>query len=161
MRCPNCRAEMTTKKGNYLYTESGLNNVTLHNIEIRNCQKCGEKVASIPKIEELHRVIAVAIIKKKGRLSKDEIRYLRKYLGWSGVDFSEHMGVTPETISRWENGKEPMGPAAEKLLRLIIAYNYPVNDYTLDMLREVTQERIKQSRFEIAAETNGWCAKAA
>lgn len=161
MKCPNCRVEMVTRNGNYLYTESGLHHITLHNVEIRNCKKCGEQTVSIPKIEELHRVIAFAIIKKKDRLTANEIRYLRKYLGWSGKDFAEHMGVTPETVSRWETGKESMGPVADRLLRLILVQNKPVESYSLDLLREVNQEGQKQSRFEITADTNGWHAKAA
>jgi len=161
MKCPICRSEMVTRKGNYLYTESGLNHITLHNVEIRNCKKCGEQTVSIPKIEELHRVIAFAVIKKKERLSAEEIRFLRKYLGWSGKDFAEHMGVAPETVSRWENDRESMGPVADRLLRLIIAQQKPVDSYSLELLREVKNENQKQSRFEIIADAAGWSAKAA
>jgi len=152
---------MVAQKGSYLYTESGLRNITLRNIELHNCKKCGEKVASIPKIEELHSVIAGAIIKKKVRLSANEIRFLRKYLGWSGKDFAEHMGVAHETVSRWENGKESMGPSADRLLRLMLHFNKPVDDYSLDLLREVTHASARQSRFEIAVNTTGWQARAA
>lgn len=161
MKCPNCRSEIVSKKGNYLYTESGLHYITLQNVDICNCSKCGEQTVSIPKIEELHRVIAFAIIKKKERLSADEIRFLRKYLGWSGKDFAEHMGVTPETVSRWENDKEPMGPIADRLLRLMLAHQKPVDRYSLELLREVTHDSRKQSRFEIIADVAGWRAKAA
>ncbi|MDQ7797886.1 MAG: type II toxin-antitoxin system MqsA family antitoxin [Candidatus Edwardsbacteria bacterium] len=161
MKCPSCRSEMVKRKGNYLYTESGLNRITLNNVEICNCKKCGEQTVSIPKIEELHRVIAFAVIKKKERLSAEEIRFLRKYLGWSGKDFAEYMGVAPETVSRWENDKESMGPVADRLLRLIIAQQKPVDSYSLELLREVKNENQKQSRFEIIADAAGWSAKAA
>lgn len=57
--------------------------------------------------------MAYAIIVKKERLSAKVARFLRKYLGWSGKDFAEHMGATPETVSRWENDKEFMGPEAD------------------------------------------------
>ena len=161
MKCPNCRGEMTSKKGNYLYEESGLRYVTLQNVVVSNCGQCGEQTVAIPKIEELHRVIAQAIIKKKERLSAEEARFLRKCLGWSGKDFAEHMGVTQETVSRWENGKEPMGPVADRLLRLILAQQQPVDSYSVDLLREVGQANKKQSRMEIIADTAGWRVKAA
>ena len=71
----------------------------------------------IPKIEKLHRTIAMAIVGKKTRLTAEEIRFRRKYLGWSGADFARHMGVTPESISRWENEKERMNPVGRAARR--------------------------------------------
>ncbi|MGQ0732251.1 MAG: helix-turn-helix domain-containing protein [Acidobacteriota bacterium] len=35
-----------------------------------------------------------------------EIRFLRKQLGLSGIDLAMHLGATPESVSRWENGIE-------------------------------------------------------
>jgi DNA-binding transcriptional regulator YiaG len=65
----------------------------------------------------LNEVLAKAIAKKPHRLTPGEIRFLRKYLGWSGKDFAQFMGVTPETVSRWENGAGRIGETAERFLR--------------------------------------------
>jgi hypothetical protein len=46
------------------------------------------------------------VIHKPARLSGSEVRYLRKYLGWSGADFAGHVGVDPSTVSNWETDKE-------------------------------------------------------
>ena len=43
--------------------------------------------------------------RKKRRLAPEEIKFLRKSLGWAGVDFAKHMGATPETVSRWETAR--------------------------------------------------------
>jgi len=40
----------------------------------------------------------------------------------SAKEFAECLEVSQETVSRWENDKAPMGPANEKLLRLMTAY---------------------------------------
>jgi DNA-binding transcriptional regulator YiaG len=45
----------------------------------------------------------------------EEVRFLRKSLGWSGSDFAKHMGVAEETVSRWENDAAPIGPQADRL----------------------------------------------
>jgi DNA-binding transcriptional regulator YiaG len=39
--------------------------------------------------------IAHAVIAKRERLTPAEIRFLRKFLGWSGADFAAHVGTTP------------------------------------------------------------------
>ena len=55
-----------------------------------------------------------------------EIRFLRKYLGWSTADFASRMGTARETVSRWESGAVPMGSQADRLLRLLVATAAPV-----------------------------------
>ncbi len=91
----------------------------------------------IPKIEQLHRAIALAVVSKRPRLTAHEVRFLRKYLGWSGADFAKHMGVTPESVSRWENEREQMSPVADRLLRLMVVTRAPVSEYPLDSLAEL------------------------
>src|SRR5687767_12141989 len=93
MKCPVCRSELKSRRESHRYTESGLPNVTLADVEVRHCAKCGEHLVSIPRIEELHRVLALELIRQKSRLTGDEVRFLRKYLGWSAIDFARHIGV--------------------------------------------------------------------
>ena len=134
MKCLQCGAAIKRKRENYRYTASGLPSVTLRGVEVRRCPACGETEVVIPAIEELHRVIAGALIRKRARLAPPEIRFLRKVLGWSGTDFAKHMGATPETVSRWEHGHAPIGSAADRLLRLLVATEAPVDHYPVDVL---------------------------
>ena len=116
MKCTECGTTMKTQRENYRYDESGLKKVTLVGIEVSRCPRCGNYEVSIPHMEDLHRLIARAVIEKTTRLTSEEVRFLRKSLGWSGVDFARNMGVTEETVSRWENGAVPIGPQADRLL---------------------------------------------
>ena len=147
MKCVACGAKMKSKRENYRYEASGLSSVTLEGVEVARCPGCGETEVAIPAIEELHRVIAGALIRKRGRLAHAEIRFLRKYLGWSGADFARHMGTTPETVSRWEHGTTPMGGSADRLLRLLVATKAPMSDYRVDVLAEIgADDRRSRSR---------------
>lgn len=137
MTCEVCGAKMKARRENYRYDASGLPYVTVKGVEVRRCVGCGEIEVAIPAIEGLHRAIAAALIRKRTRLAPAEIRFLRKYLGWSGSDFARHMGTTPETVSRWEHGAAPMGTAADRLLRLMVAREAPVSDYTVDVLAQI------------------------
>ena len=143
MTCTVCGGQMRARRENYRYDASGLPYVTLQGLEVRRCPKCGETEVAIPAIEQLHRAIAGALIRKRARLSPAEIKYLRKSLGWSGVDFAQRVGSTPETVSRWEHGKMPMGLAAERLLRLMVATEAAVSDYTVDVLAQVAADHRK------------------
>jgi putative zinc finger/helix-turn-helix YgiT family protein len=135
MKCVNCGHAMTSTRGTHRYTESGLSNVTLANIEIRTCQQCGERRVVVPKMDLLHRMIATALIRANRPFAPDEIRFLRKWLGLSSLDFALIMGVRPETVSRWENGKYPFTPTADRLLRLLVSNQEPMERYPIDLLK--------------------------
>jgi putative zinc finger/helix-turn-helix YgiT family protein len=162
MKCLSCGAGMKTTRENVRYDSSGLPNVTLRNVEVSRCPRCGEEEIAIPRIEDLHRAIAEALIAKPSRLDAAEVRYLRKYLGWSGADFAAHMGTTRETVSRWEHGTAQVGPQADRLLRLMVATKTPVSEYSLDTLKAISTEKPARSfRLGMTVEQDGWHAEAA
>lgn len=68
----------------------------------------------------MHELIAEIIAYKKHRLLPEEIRFLRVHLGFSSKAFAEFIGVTPETITRWEKGKLDIKETSEKFLRVLI-----------------------------------------
>ncbi len=156
MKCLTCGAQMKTRRENYRYVASGLPSVTLEGIEVSRCPKCGETEVAIPAIEDLHRVIASALIRKRSRFAPAEIRFLRKFLGWSGADFARHMGTTQETVSRWEHGTMPMGSAADRLLRLMVASSAPVSDYTVDVLAQIAADDRKPRPVHLGLSRNQW-----
>jgi putative zinc finger/helix-turn-helix YgiT family protein len=157
MTCMVCSAEMKTGRENVRYDACGLPGVTLMGVEVSRCPQCGEYEVAIPQIDDLHKAIAQAVIRKTSRLDAAEIRYLRKYLGWSGVDFATHMGMTPETISRWERGSELVGPVADRLLRLMVATRDPVSDYPLDTLTTISKEQpTKAVQLGLNRDKEGW-----
>lgn len=141
MKCFECSAKMTSKRENYKYTESGLPNVTLRGVEVRRCPECGEREVVIPSIEKLHEAIALALVLKPFRLTGDEVRFMRKALGWSGTDFAKAAGVEKETVSRWERGHVPIGAQADRMLRLMVVTAKRVEDYSPDSLRNIDDER--------------------
>jgi putative zinc finger/helix-turn-helix YgiT family protein len=149
---------MVRKLENHRYTESGLANVVLVGVEVRTCPSCAEEMVSIPHVEDLHQTIAMTLIRHPGRLSPSEIRFLRKWLGWSGVDFARHMGVTQETVSRWESPEsgKPMGGTAERLLRLAVAHGQPIDKYPIDMLATISDDAVNSPLLAMKPGRTGW-----
>lgn len=137
--CPECGGAMSVSHEDYRYDESGLSNVVLTGIEVRRCASCKTVQPVIGNIEGLHRALARSIVEKPARLAGEEVRYLRTYLGFRGVDFARVMGVTPEAVSRWENDKDPIGPSTDRALRLLVLTQKPLSDYTGEELNRLLE----------------------
>ncbi len=161
MRCVVCGTAMKTRRENFKYDACGLPYVTLAGVDVSRCPKCGEFEVAIPRIEELHRVIATAVARRRGRLEPVEVRYLRKWLGWSGTDFAAHMGVSAETVSRWEGGSQRIGSTADRLLRLMALSREPAREYSLDLLKAVDAETPPSFRIGLEAKRGEWQAAVA
>jgi putative zinc finger/helix-turn-helix YgiT family protein len=155
MTCIQCGGRLTAKSENYKYAACGLSNVTLIGVDVRRCSKCGDHEVVIPRIEELHRVLAAAVVRQASRLSKDELKFLRKHLGYSGVDFAKVIGVAAETISRWENGKENIGATTEKLIRMLVVHTQPTRSYPIETLATITEARTPR-RLGLRPKGNSW-----
>ncbi len=159
MRCLQCGGKVAVRRENHRYGASGLRGITLVGVPVRRCVRCDEFEVVIPKIVELHRLIASALTRKKARLAPAEIRFLRQQLGWSGRDFAEHFGVAAGTVSRWENGPAKMSAQADRLLRLMVAHFQPTEAYSLDILKDLARGRATPLRLDVRVGRQGWsCA---
>ena len=126
--CVQCGTPMEETRGSISYDP--LPGTVLVGVELAECPNCGETEVGIPRIAELDRTLAKMVVEQESRLTPDEIKFLRKYLGLSGKDLARRMGVSPETVSRWENGHQPMSEPNERLLRAIAAHETPMDDYS-------------------------------
>jgi putative zinc finger/helix-turn-helix YgiT family protein len=120
MRCDICKGGLTTITDQlYHYTESGLDNVFLSNIEVEVCQECGAKSPSIPRIMDLHVAIARAIALQETQLHGRDARFLRKQLGLRAKEWAALIKVDAATLSRWENGNQQIGSQSDLLVRFL------------------------------------------
>ncbi len=55
------------------------------------------------------------------RLTGEQIRFLRKHLGFSGDQLGTYLHTDRTKISKWESGKDQIGPASDRLIRLLAA----------------------------------------
>lgn len=147
MKCVMCDSEMKCREGKHHYTECGLDGVYLLGVDICDCPKCGENYVKIPLMPQLNTVIGMGLIKKKSLLNGKEIRYLRKNMGLKSKELAEYLGTVQETVSRWENNKQKIRKAHDRLIRMIY----------LGMKGMPTKEIIelvKNDFVEISAEDN-------
>lgn len=54
-------------------------------------------------------------------MTATEIRALRRKLGWTQVALAEAVGVSSNTVARWERGEMGISEPAARLLRKIVS----------------------------------------
>lgn len=78
----------------------------------------GTLVPIINQLGPLLRYTFVCLIMESTHtLSKDEVRFVRKHMNLTQDDFGKLLGLTRETISRLESGKERITPATANNIR--------------------------------------------
>jgi len=157
MRC-NEGHEMQERTGNAEFELADGVSITLKGARIFRCKECGEESPVVPAPAALVRAAAKAMAEAPNKLGPQEIRFLRKSLGFSGKDFAAKINVDAGTVSRWERGAEPMGPANERLLRLMVLAGEVVGEYPLEQM--ATQEP-RKTKLRAAHDKHGWRLEAA
>lgn len=154
MKCINCGHTMTTKRENVPY--KALPGAVLVGVPVSRCPSCGEYEVAIPAIDELNRVLAQAVIHKRGRLVGGEIRFLRSYLGYSGADFAKLIGSDPATVSRWEGDKQAIGHHTDLLLRAMVALDKRVDEYGISDFADVRPDVAERPRYAVKPAAKKW-----
>lgn len=117
-RCSDCGRDVVGRRENYRYAECGLQTVVLKNTLVFHCE-CGSISARIPAMAGLHRAITLSLIYKDSLLSGEEVRFLRKMAGLTGVELAKSLGVHKGTLSNWETNKRHITKNSDGALRLI------------------------------------------
>ena len=119
--CTNCGEWVTPERRDYRDEESGLSNVILQGVEVADCPNCGNSDVIIPRMAKIHRAIAQALANSPARLTGEQLRFLRKHLGLSGEQLGRYLHTDRTKISKWERGEDRIGPATDRLVRLLAA----------------------------------------
>jgi transcriptional regulator with XRE-family HTH domain len=165
MNCEKCQREMKERKATlqhpYMFDLSGLPHVALVGITVRVCPSCKVEVPIIPRIEELHRVIARGLIQKPDPLRGDEVRFLRKLARFPAKKFAALLRVSPEHLSRVENGHtHAFGDQTDLLVRTL-ATAILDGEHVWDMLMKMADtldrpEKQTESQPLFRLEQNHW-----
>lgn len=111
-------------------------NTIIRNAAIEITEDDGDISIEIPNIETASVAAAMSRCLMPVRILAHELRTIRHIVGMTAAELGRAMDpkTSPETVSRWENGKQPMGGYAEKVFRLIVCERLkehaPGVDYT-------------------------------
>lgn len=134
----------------YKYTDSGLDNIYLENGYHKKETPYGIAV-SIEDIDGLHRAIGRWLVNIPKPLSGKEFRFLRHELDLSQKKLGRLMGMSEQSIARWEKKtNRPIDPIADRLIRIIyiefVDKNGPVREL-IEKLAEMDQRDHADGHF--------------
>lgn len=104
------------------YTACGLDDVYLLSGYKRHETAHGLGV-SVKDVDDLHRAIADHLVREKKALTGKEFRFLRKYLALTQVNIGEILGVSSQTVARWEKGQTELDGPAEAAMRILVLHS--------------------------------------
>ena len=129
----------------YHYRMSGLDDIYLLNGFKRHEGAYGKGV-SVENAEELHKEIGLFLIFNRKTLSQKEVRFLRKEMELTQGQLGKCLGVTSQTIARYEKGETEIPGPVDRLLRFLFAYHLLPESERAKVLEEVmkAQERLDE-----------------
>jgi putative zinc finger/helix-turn-helix YgiT family protein len=103
-------------------------------VDGRKCAACGEASFKGTDLARFEGAVAASLA-RSGEASGEAFRWMRKALDLRAVDVAALLGVTPETISRWETGRVAIDRSALALLALLVLDHERGSAATIDALR--------------------------
>lgn len=116
--CPSCGTLMKQTRGT-LHTPVNGEDVAVADVPHFRCPKCREQVLTYTQARRFEEDAIGLYRRKYGLLSGDEIRAIREHHHLTQVELARLLRLGPNTISRWESGRNVQTAALDVLLRLI------------------------------------------
>lgn len=128
MKCIECGHQTQEEKEDRELKLGLPYHVVARDNSVHVCPNCSARYPSLVAPQVTMESIASWIARRPGRLHGSEIRFVRNALGWSQELLGRRLGVAPETISRWENLKKPVGYQSELAIRFLVLAGSEIAD---------------------------------
>lgn len=132
MRCVMCGSATLPPTLEERPLHFGLEGARIAGARVHRCPACGEEFEELPPAEELLDALTAQVAELGRPLRGEEIRFLRKRLGWAQKDFAESFCVDKTTVSKWENDRVRMDAFKDKMLRMLAVRGPLLEDYGHD-----------------------------
>jgi putative transcriptional regulator len=142
----------------YHFTDGGLRNLWLTNGYTERNTPYG-KAVSFQDLEGLTKAICLALVKKPGKLTGAEFRYVRNNMLLSQKSLAQMMGYTEQAVAKWEKtGKVPK--AVDFFLRSIYLGKNDGNEKIKAMIDTINElDRIANTKIILSGSSRGWKSK--
>lgn len=113
------------------------------------CKKDGAFVVP-PSVHQKFERDALRVIATEGPANGTTLKYMRGRLGLKGTELAARLGVQPETLSRWENGAQPVsGLVWVTVARMTLDMLDGQNTTAGQLRAAITREPVVASTLEI------------
>jgi putative zinc finger/helix-turn-helix YgiT family protein len=83
------------------------------------CDACGESYVQGTTLKRFELAVAREL-SLSGASSGEVFKFMRKALGYRASELADELGVTPETVSRWENGRRTIDISHMALMGMLV-----------------------------------------
>jgi DNA-binding transcriptional regulator YiaG len=118
------------------------------------CSNCGERYYGGPALTAAENAMTREIVARQIR-DPAVFRWLRKTAHLKATELAELLGVTPETISHWENGHTEPSRAVWAILDALAEDEIEGRTTTLDRLRAPTERTIPKRPVHLSLKAAG------
>lgn len=115
----------------------------------RICASCGERTYRAADLVAAEEAVTRELA-ARGIRDGAVFRRLRRALGLKATELAGLLGVTPETVSRWENGHNQADRAVWATLDLLLDDRRAGRSNTLDRLRALAEARVPKGPIPLS-----------
>jgi DNA-binding transcriptional regulator YiaG len=120
----------------YQYSECGLDYIYLANGFDYVTSPAGKAIV-IQDVDGLHEAIGRFLLRERATLGGAEIRFVRHELGLSQSSLACNLGVTEQTVRRWEQDRQSLPKTADAVLRLMYSEKFGGNEKVSNILKRM------------------------
>lgn len=162
-RCPSCKKSSLTKGTTTVErsfpSRGGKVRAVVENVPALVCRGCGEAVVAGEDLGRAELIAASRLI-ETGARSGALLSWTRRSLGLLATDLAALLGITAETVSRWENDRVEPEPAVWNVVADLVDDQIQGRTRTQDRLRTASLSKRPSKapvtvRFEPALATGG------
>jgi YgiT-type zinc finger domain-containing protein len=147
-RCVQCRGlALPTVRHTFRATIAGVS--FERRVSAQKCSSCGEVYLSAGVLGDFELSAALAIA-RAGVCSPAALKFMRKAAGLRAADLGELLGLTPEHLSRIENGKVPADKRTVALLAALLEDSAAKTTRTVDQLRVIDHPRKLKGKVRLS-----------
>jgi YgiT-type zinc finger domain-containing protein len=152
--CPSCGGSLSASRKRRSEAIGGRDFIVT--VAAGSCRTCGSVFLENTSLERAEWAIACELA-RHGPINGSAFRYMRKTLALQATVVAGLLEVTPETISRWENGQRAVDKAAYVALGSVVLERASRPPETLERLRElrVGQRTAKTVRLDVTRSAGG------
>jgi DNA-binding transcriptional regulator YiaG len=138
------------------YVACGLHNVWLANGVTEGLSSDGKPVFHVEDVKGLHKTIGLSLVKKDTLLTGDEFRFLRSEIKLTRKNLAAVLGISEETIKKWESGENPIQKTSDFTLRKLFMENQNVTSEVRGLLEQINHLEKKNTELYFKEGNSGW-----
>jgi DNA-binding transcriptional regulator YiaG len=152
-RCPNCKGTEIRKVRERFVDEFPLADrrklqFVFEDFPQQVCASCGERSYDVKDLSAAEDAITRELV-ARGVRDAAVFKHFRRTLRLKATELADLLGVTAETISRWENGHNEPERAVWATLEQLVDDHYVGSETTLARLRALSDARIPKRPIEL------------